>query len=393
MSLKAKVIGLGQAGNKAVITLFQNGVVSYNDCLLINTTKKDIPEKFRDNAIKLQGSDGCAKERSRASQITMENLKDGALTFIDGFMEADDSMVIICASAEGGTGCGASTVLAKYFKDVLDKNVHMFVFGGFEEDLRGLKNTVDWFKDHQNDYTVEAVCNKKFLDECNGNKRKAEQAANEEFAERIKILLGNEIVESENNIDDEDLLKVATTPGFMCIEHGDIGKPKNIEEYNKIVSDIIDNTKSYDVDPTGLRIAVILNIKDKNADNIDYNHTVIKDKFAQHPFEVCTHIQSVEELGNKISIIVAGLKMPLDEINDIYNNFKEGTDKVDTSKDDFFSMKFDTDTSAFDLKRNDISAEVISKNRAAFFGGSSDLKPAAKPASGKFQNIRKSDEV
>ena len=392
--LNAKVIGIGQAGNKAVINLLEHGVVNQNDIILINSTLKDIPEKYREFALKLEGSEGCAKERNIANNICKMNLQNGNLN-VDALMQAEDSEVIICTSAEGGTGSGASSILAQYFSDVLGKTVHMFVFGGFETDVRGLKNTVEWFKETSPNYIVEAVCNSKFLPECNGNNLKAEAAANDEFVERIKILLGKTIVESETNIDDTDLLKLTTTPGFMAIEHGEIGKPKNVEEFNKAVSLIIDNSKSYDVEPTGQRLGVILNINDKIADSIDYQFNVIRKKFCEQPIEVFTHIQHIDAMPNSISIIVSGLKMPIEEIQEIYTSYKNRIEAVDKSRDSFFGMDFDTNTDQFDMDHGTVSVEEINKKKASFFGGSfANNSTVVKPDNaGKFQNIKKNDEV
>lgn len=383
--LKAKVIGVGAAGNHAAIHLIETGVVNYNDVLLINSTLKDVPEKYKDMAIELVGSEGCAKERNIAHELIMDNLRADELSGrFDTLMSADDVMVIIVTSAEGGTGSGSSSVIAKYFSEVLGKKVHLTVFGGFEEDARGLKNTVEWFKETNKDYVVDSICNKKFLDACHGNKRKAEQAANEEFAQRVKIILGQTIVESSNNIDDKDLMKLVTTPGYAEIVHGDIGKPKSVEESNAAIQSIILNTKSYDVDASAIRLGVILNISDKIGDNIDYLFTMIKERYGE-PFETFTHIQSIEELGNTITIIATGMKMPIDEIEEVYKNYQARLDAVDRSKDKFFAKEYDTNAEEFDLGGNVLSADQISKNKASFFGDSIVAKPPKK----NFTNIKK----
>ena len=384
--LKAKVIGIGQCGNKAVIDLIENGIIGPNDVLLMNTTLKDIPEKYRELAMLIEGTEGCGKERNLAKKYAMENLKAGKLN-LDALMEQDDAMVIIATSTSGGSGSGASTIIAKYFADVLGKTVHMFAFGGFNTDVREIKNTVEWFKDTEPSYVVEAIRNDKFP----GNKNKAEKAANDEFCERVKILLGKTIVESENNIDDTDLLKLTTTPGFMTIEHGDIGKPKSIEDFNKAVIDIVDHTKSYDVITNGPRLGVILDVDDRTAENIDYQYEEIKARLAEEPFEVFTHIQNVNQ-GNTIQIIAAGLKMPIEEIESLYNDFKDRSDKVDRSKDSFFSMDFDTDSDDFDMGSSQQSADEIAKKKASFFGGSFTQPNQQKPvmnSNGQFTNINK----
>lgn len=383
--LKTKVIGIGQCGNKAVIDLIEKGIVGPNDVSLMNTTLKDVPEKYRDLAVLIEGTEGCGKERNLAKKYAMQNLKAGKLD-LDALMEQDDAFVIIATSTSGGSGSGASTVIAKYFADVLGKTVHMFAFGGFNSDVRELKNTVEWFKDCDPSYVVEAIRNDKFP----GNKNKAEKAANDEFCERVRILLGKTIIESETNIDDTDLLKLTTTPGFMTIEHGDLGKPKSIEDFNKAVIDIVDHTKSYDVVPNGTRLGVILDIDERTAEQIDYQYEEIKARLAEEPFEVFTHVQNVGQ-GNHIEIIAAGLKMPIEEIETLYNDFKDRSEKVDRSKDSFFNMDFDTSSDEFDMGGQSQSADEIAKKKSAFFGG--DFVTKSTPvmnSNGVFQNVQKS---
>lgn len=387
----AKVIGVGAAGNKAVIKLIEDGVMRKEQVMLLNSTLKDVPAEYKDLAIEFSGSSkGCGKERDLAKRITLDSLQQGKVP-LDSFLDPDDKMVIIANSSEGGTGCGSSTILAKYFKEVLKANVHTFVFTGFEEDGRGLKNTVDYFQDLSETYTVQAISNRKFLKECNGNKIKAEAAANAEFSTRVRILLGQDIIESDSNIDETDLTKVTITPGFMTIEHGVLEKCKNVEAFNKMVSDIIDNSKSLDFEPTAKRLAVILNISDKTKDNVDYLFNTIKEKLGT-PFETFTHIQSEQE-PEYIAIIASGMKMPIDDVKAVYDRYVEATEKVDTSKDNFFSMKVDTKgSSMFDMTNNvqDKTQKIEAKNN--FFSGLSVAQDSIQTEKGTFSNIKKNTD-
>lgn len=386
MMLNAKVIGVGAAGNKGAIQLIEDGVVEPTDVLLLNSTLKDIPVQYRHLAIEFAGAiKGCGKERHLANKMAYENLQNGDIN-LDGLMAPEDKMVIICNSSEGGTGCGASTILGQYFDQVLQAKVHMFVFGGFQEDARGLKNTVEYFKDLSPNYVVQAISNKKFLDECNGNKIKAEKAANAEFSKRISILLGKDIVDSEQNMDETDFYKLTTNPGFMTIEHGSLGKIKNVEEYNKIINRIIDNSKSFDFEATCTKFGVILNIHDKTKDAIDYLHGVIKQKLGT-AFDTFLHVQDVGE-EEYISIIASGMKLPTDDIQSIYDEFIEQASKVDKSPDKFFDMQFDTSSHDFDMGVGKTSASKIQENKNNFFN-----RNTTQVKGGKFQNIKVSDEV
>ena len=387
--LKAKVIGIGAAGNKGAIELVEQKIIDSKDVILFNTTLKDVPAAYKDLAISIEGPhQGCAKEPGIANDLMMKNLREGTIS-VDGILDGDDKMVIIITSLEGGTGCGASTVVARYFSEVLGTNVHMFAFSGFEEDSRGLKNTVDWFGELSPKYIVECISNKKFMKQCFNNKFKAEKAANKELASRIKALLGQTIIESEQNIDDADLYKLTTTPGFMTIETANINKIKNVDAFNEALVDAIDNSKSWDVDPTCKRIGVIINANEKTMDYIDGSFEVLRQRFGE-PFEFFTHIQSVHE-EETVTFIIAGLKMPKDEVQNVYNTFCERRKAVDTTGDDFFNKGFDTSVDGFDMGSGKVSVDKVQQNKAAFFGGVKNT--TVKTPTGTAQNITVKDKL
>ena len=110
--LKCQVIGIGAGGNKATIELVKQGVVNAQDVILINSTMRDIPEEYREMAIELKGSNGCAKERKLAAQMIKNNIENGELQNLESVLHNDNAFVIIVTSAEGGTGSGGSATLA-----------------------------------------------------------------------------------------------------------------------------------------------------------------------------------------------------------------------------------------------------------------------------------------
>lgn len=333
----SKVLGLGAGGNKGVIELIKNEVISRDSTLLLNSTLRDIPVEFHDISINIGGQrGGCGKEREVAKELTYASLKDGTLDKLDSLLDPDDETVYLVSSTEGGSGSGSIAIVAKYFKDIYDVNVHVIAFTGFEDDARGLINTVTFFEDLSEEYTVQAISNKKFLDEASGNRVKAQELANRELVRRMRILLGQTIVESENNIDETDLHKVRSTSGYLTVEYSTLDRNiKNKEQFNKVISSMIDASKSVDVlSPGAKRIAVILNVTDHTKEVIDFSFDVLKQKLGV-PFEFYTHIQNEGDM-EFINVISSGMKLPIDEISDIYEKYQENMSKVDREKDSFF---------------------------------------------------------
>lgn len=364
MRTKGKLIGIGAAGNKAAIEAIKEGVIERSQVVLLNSTLKDIPTEYEDISVKISKDlGGCGKERLKGKQMMKDSLKDSTFD-ADSFLDPEDKMVVIVFSSEGGTGSGAGPILAKYFREVVGVNVHTFIFTGFEADGRGLQNTIDVFKDMKDNFVIEAISNKAFKGE--DNRIKAEQAANVEFASRLSALFGNDLIDSSQNIDETDHLKVVTTPGFMDIETFGLSEIKNQKEFNAVVAEALDASKSLSFEPSVMRMAVILNVKERTLDKVDFDFPTLKKKLGI-PFELFTHIQYNGE-DEYMTVIAAGIKMPLEAVEKSYKRFQELTSQTDMSAEGFFSKvaELDTENDKFDM---DLGARkaVDDKKKSAFF--------------------------
>lgn len=386
-----RLIGIGAAGNKAAITAVENNIISVNKTMLINSTLKDIPADYqtKDGAIVRQyvgAYGGCGKERNISFDLAEKSLQDDTLGLEDFLGIGTDSqceLCIIVASTEGGTGSGSAPIIGKYILNVLGVDVHIFGIAGFEDDVRGMRNTVEFFKEMDEDFAVECIKNSKFLTECNGNKLKAEKKANEEFCKKISVLMGLQIRDSEHNIDPTDLLKLsAKTYGYMVIETCVFAeKIKNRDQFRQAIVECLDKSKSLDVDSEGIkRLGVIMNVKRDSTDYIDYRD-IILDRFGV-AYETYEHIQHEEQtMPEFISFVMAGLKMPMEEIESTYKNYEDSVKRVNKSADSFFSTiqekSIDQTDSAFNLG----STPVKKMDKKDFF-------KKANEESGKFKNTR-----
>ena len=315
---------------------------------------------------------GCGKERKMSYDLCKNSIQDGTIP-LEEFLHIGKpdqaELVILVSSTEGGTGSGSTPLLAKYIREVLGVSVHVFLFTGFEEDVRGLKNTVEIFQELQDNFAVECVKLKKYLPECNGNRIKAEEKADIDFCKKISVLIGLRLRDSDHNIDPTDLLKIATTDGFMIIESALIeDKIKNNDQFRKIVIDMIDNSKSLDLDsPSQTKIAVIINIRKDATDYIDY-HDILMERFGQC-YEKFEHIQDESDMSQFIAFISAGSKMPIHEVESIHDRYVNYTSKVNKDQDDFFGTirkkSFSKDDDMFDIGSQKKDKRIA--NKESFF--------------------------
>ena len=333
--MKTLLIGIGAAGNKAVMTAINMGVVEVEDTIIINSTTKDFPKDYKGKTIVLSGTDtGCGKERSVSKEYTRKAISDGKFNF-DNI--GDYISVIIATSVEGGTGSGSAPIIAKLFNQVYLRNTHIIAFTGFEDDVRGLSNTVEFFRELDSNTMVQTISNKTFLAKAGNNKLKAEELANREMAERISVLTGKDFIEGSQNIDDTDILKLSNTSGYMTVEKKYFNKSlETRDDFEKIIKNMIYNSASIkSKDPAAKRLGVVLNIKPASEDAIDYECKSLRASFG-NPFEYFTQVQWDGE-QEYIAYIVSGMKMPLDEIKDVYNRYIEQTNKINKNDDEFFA--------------------------------------------------------
>lgn len=396
MALKAQVIGVGAAGNKGAIKLLSDRVIqNKEDILLVNSTNKDVPNEYMDMFVQIGDKSqlgGCGKEPNIGEKICLEALQNGSLD-LDKFIKPDTKIVIIICSTEGGTGSGAAPVIAKYLRQVGGLDVHVFAFLGFEEDARGLLNTLNFFKKLPEDIIVEAIRNKNFLDGRMGNYLKAEERADEELSVRVSIRLGNLIIPSTQNMDDTDLYKVSTQTGYSNVEYREIDENiRNVQHFNDIIKDMIDNTKSLRPDtPSQKLLGIMINLPKKDIDSIDYSFNEITTRYGK-PFEKFTHVQSNDGICPFIAFISAGMDLPLDEIKAVYDRYLDATQSVHKDKDEFFSslegINSEAEDEMFDMKNK--KPDTQKKND---FFSSFNLETPNRPTASKKSETNKEDKM
>lgn len=364
--MKFKFVGLGAAGNKAVMELVGRGF-NQEDIILVNSTDKDFPTEYKGNRkiVLKPDNTGCGKERNIAKEYAIRAINAGVF---DNLFEENDTNIMLVTSVEGGTGSGSTPIIAEYISDVLGLNVHICAFIGFEDDVRGLQNTVEFFQEVSGfDADIMSIRNSAFH---TSNKFRAEELANKEFVDRVRVLTGKDMITSSQNIDDTDIFKVVSTFGYKTVEtiYFD-NNLLDVEQFNKLCKQMIYESKSVKSENPGMiRLGVILNIAPGSEDAIDYQFTTLKDEYG-NPYEFFFHKQ-YDGKKQFIQYIASGMKLPIDEVIKIHERYKESSNRVDKKKDDFFekinSLSISSEDSAFDMGRG---VKKAKRDKSAFMKG------------------------
>lgn len=334
MAMTATIVASGQAGNNAAIALIEAGVVERDHVRLLNTTDRDVPEKYKDSDVFTLFSNGlgCGKESDKGRAAIIEAIRDKSID-LGALLNEDSKEVILVSSSSGGCGSGSTPAIAKYY-DAMNIPVHVFVFIGFQNEAREINNTLKFFKNLPSNVILHTINNSFFLDYTNNHSR-AEQAANEEFAREVEILLGQKIVPSKHNIDQMDLYKVNTQPGYMTINHVDLSNIKNVDGFNAAIAASFENACYMDSDQSAKRFACIINASRKIQDCIDNSFEVVK-RYVGTPIEIFQHIQPDfdDDLsgGEYIDIIACGLNYPEKAIRNLNNQYARLKEKLNVSR-------------------------------------------------------------
>ena len=364
--LNFKVIGCGAAGNKAVIELIKQGY-NADQVLLLNSTPRDVPEEYKKKTSLFgNGLGGCGTERSLGKKMLLSDLSSEKIDPAS-MISSRDKGVILVGSTEGGSGSSAIPILAKYFREVVGVNVICILFFGFQDDTRGLQNSIELAQELSEDFVIMAISNAKFLKDANNNRFKAEQMANQKFIDIVNILSGATIKPGVQVIDDTDLYKIIYTPGYMIADRVVLTNLGTMDDFNSQVLDAIRSQKF--IDPpheAGVkRSGFIFNVEDNN-DNIDYSVNCLTDVFGS-PYEKFTNLTVGECEGYTMDYILSGMKLPIDELTTLYNSYIENSKKVDKRVDNFFdvmsNMRGNTEDMQFDMFSNSSSR----KSKADFF--------------------------
>lgn len=365
---KILLIGAGAAGNKAAIQVVEDGVIPQEDLLLVNGTNMDVPLNYREKCyvlekvkesetgfepIEEEDDGGFGKERTPAKNSTFYALQTGKIPLKRIIQENKYKYAIIVASMEGGSGSGSSVLLAQYIIKACKIPVHVFGFAGFGEGGRGLQNTIEFMQDIDKGVTTHIIKNDSFLSDTNNLKIKSEIAANKEFSNQVKVLIGYLIRESSQNIDSTDRFKTVNTSGYEIVEYKEIdNKIRNKKDFESILISICDESHNMPTSASAKRIAIMINTSQNGLIYCD-DYTVLKDRYGS-PYEPYWHRQSESDLPDFVAIISSGMKMPIEEVKAIYNKYNEESESVDTSEDEFFSQiqtfKGNQKDSQFDMK-------------------------------------------
>jgi hypothetical protein len=154
----------------------------------------------------------------------------------------------------------------------------------------------------------------------------------------------------------------------MTIETAYFDGIKKQSDFDRIFEEMIYATKSLDFTPTAKRIGVFMYASERSQ-NVGFDNAKIREELGE-PFEFFTHIQTVPAGQERVCIMASGIKLPTEEVEKIYNEYKARTSHVDKKKDGFFDqiggMKMEEDDDMFNLTNSGIKNPTVARKDSFF---------------------------
>jgi len=225
---KIKVVGVGGAGNNIVDWLYQKGVIGA-EVIAVNTDRQHLDARSADLKVligkeltKGLGAGGFPEIGEQAAKESVHELKDAL---------KDTDLAFICAGMGGGTGTGASPVIAQIAKEAgaivigvvtMPFNIEKARVEKAEIGLQKLRNSCD---------TVIVIDNNRLVEIAGSLPiQQAFAVANELIATMIKGIVETIAIPSLVNLDFADVKAIMKHGGVSVIGVGESDTENKVEE-------------------------------------------------------------------------------------------------------------------------------------------------------------------
>jgi cell division GTPase FtsZ len=352
---KIGFIGVGAAGcNIADVA----DIYGYRTACL-NTSPEDLASiKLVKNKILLGSNGGAGKDRSLAkkdAKIDYRKVEDLINTKFTGV-----DMIFFAFSSGGGTGSGMSPVMIDVIRRLIpDKEFGcVVVLPAKNEPVVAQINTVECLKEIIRLEIPSFIAdNEKMFSIYKGKsltKKEIYDKMNDYIIDSFNLIFNTERTPSKyGNLDQQDIIKLISTPGMSVITPATLDLKDSSEEnysFSKIVMSSLDNSffAPLEYDEHIKRSGYIYEIKSELTKYIDYDELNLE---IGTPIEYFEGYYEPNDTKNTVVTILTGLSYPIGRINEIKNIINENSNK-DLDDINYDSVFDDLDTSWFANARN-----------------------------------------
>lgn len=331
--LKVGLIGIGNAGNQVVKLGKQAGF----DAIALNSSERDLATVADTVTIVTVGDEkGAGKDRSVAKEFIKEAAPELLSEGIFNEVVVDKDIVVVIASAGGGTGSGMAPSLQAVLQAVYPQT-HFIIAGivpTISESLAAQQNALEYLKEmKKTNPTYMLYDNMKF--ESLGPVSMI-QEVNREIIEDLRVIRGDYQVSTPfTSIDEKDSMKIYQTPGRLVISRAACFKEKDVDE-KSIEQRLVDAVKlgahvELETDRIVKRLGLIINLPQSLYEKLDVTLPTVKKAFGE-PIEGFEHIAVDDKYESRTVVTMSGLSFPDDRIQKTIQRIEEVKSKLNEQK-------------------------------------------------------------
>ena len=362
MSEKIKIgfIGLGQCGsNIAEIA----ELYSYRTAVC-NTSPEDLEAiELIKNKVLLGSNGGAGKDRRLAKKDAKENYTKVVNLINEKFQGIE--MVYFIFSAGGGTGSGMSPMMIDVVRRLIPKKKFgcITILPTKEESPVAQINALECLKEITRlEIPSFIVDNEKMLSSGKFTSRKdLFDKVNDYIINCFNLILNtNRIPSKYGNLDQQDIIKLLSTPGCSVIATADISEKErkaNGFSFGKKVMASWDSSyfAPLEYDKNIVRTGYIYEIKDDTSNIVNYKEI---EREAGKPIETFEGYYSSKDSDETVISIITGLSYPVKRINEI-KKIIEGSKDGSGEERDYESVFDEIDTSWFAKAREKTQLKTL----------------------------------
>lgn len=297
------VVGCGDGGCSIASDIGK--AVSEAYIIAYNTSERAMDDVQADIKILAEGEDGSGKVRDFSKEIFKKNSYKYLLEKVkEEVNKTTYEYILVCSTADGGTGSGMSPMAAKMLSDNLEIPVILLgVYPSLDDDATAQFNAMSW----QVECTKIGLPYMIYDNNLKGSKNVAHQKVNAEIANMTRLvsgnLYGNHVV---SIIDNRDMYMLLQHVGGRIVSGTSITRPTTNETLDEYIEKMLmDNCQPLPANIGG--IGIFLKGPKEIVDRLDPSIPEIRAKYG----DAAIHYQHIEYATDiRISFIFSGNDEP-----------------------------------------------------------------------------------
>lgn len=299
------LIGCGDGGCNIAVTVKEK-IPNNSYCILYNTSARAMERHMSvaDTIVLPKAEDGSGKDRTYSKDV----FKRGSFrTMLDEVNKAISSSedgydyIVVCSTADGGTGGGVSPTVAKFLKD--NTNVPVVILGvlpTLEEDAMAQYNALAWQADVEKSGCPHVIFDNNRYS--GTSKLTMHLSINQAIANSMEVLAGTVYGDTLiSSIDNRDMLMIMVNAGKRVGIFTTQNRPKVTDTFDSFIMDLMKRSEQ-PMPKNATAIGIFVKGPKQFIENTDFSLMQVRSEIGNAM--MYTHIEESDTV--RISVIVAG---------------------------------------------------------------------------------------